>query len=99
MIFTNKETGEFDVTCTKCGEVESFDTGGVFADLLKELKANNWKTYKEGEDWCHSCPACFEEWKAEKYGKKESEKKDPRQGEFDFMKSPMKKKSEGDVPF
>lgn len=44
-------------SCPDSFESESSD----FNTALADAKADGWRAYLVGNDWCHACPACRED--------------------------------------
>ena len=61
---TERQGGVLVFSCDKCPETYDATTG-VWADAWQEAKSLGWRSYKTGTEWCHSCPDCIEEWKAQ----------------------------------
>lgn len=52
-----RQHGEIVVECDTCDATLATDTAD-FDEARDLLKAERWRTYKEGDVWCHACPGC-----------------------------------------
>jgi len=58
-----KENGVLVISCDSCSAQDESETDD-WKDAWSSWKEEGWRSFKNGEDeWEHSCPACFEEWK------------------------------------
>jgi hypothetical protein len=49
--------GDIAFECDRCGR--ELDTGtDEWIEALVELRSNEWKSRKVGEEWTHLCPDC-----------------------------------------
>jgi len=55
------DAGTFDVECDGCGDVETFDVGGDWSELMSEMKDVGWTKEKVDDEWEHYCPTCSAE--------------------------------------
>lgn len=58
-----RDKGELVAECENCGAEEyggTLDPSSQddFRQFVADLKAQGWRVYKDGEDWCHDCPTC-----------------------------------------
>lgn len=51
-----REGRQVTFCCDTCPEVS--ETGDDFHELLAEAKAEGWRVFKVGDEWCHACPDC-----------------------------------------
>lgn len=61
--------GAFTIMCDNCSneiEVEA----NAWCDMIDEIKAEGWRTYKNGDHWLQKCPVCVREWAKTNAGKK-----------------------------
>lgn len=49
--------GKIQFECEGCSEVLDTDTPD-FDEARETMKQENWRAYKFGEVWNHSCPEC-----------------------------------------
>lgn len=58
-----KQSGVLVIHCDSCSEEEEADVDD-WTDAWSEWKRNGWRSYKMGDEWRHSCPACVADWKS-----------------------------------
>lgn len=61
--------GDIVFECDSCPESLETETDD-FQEAKAELQRAGWKTYNQGGEWCHSCPACLEDFKAKQRDKR-----------------------------
>jgi len=56
----DKQHGKFIVVCDDCGEEYEPDAT-EFADIVEEIKNQEWTIRKRGQKWEHYCEQCSQE--------------------------------------
>lgn len=55
-----KTAGEFVCECSECGTEEYGGIQDDFKKFVSEIKDLGWRIKKEGEEWIHLCPGCYD---------------------------------------
>ena len=54
----DRDYNEFEITCDLCGNSEGYHHCNSFADGIKMAKSQDWRVFKNGDEWEHHCPMC-----------------------------------------
>jgi hypothetical protein len=53
----------FEVECFTCGEIQEFQVGSNWDELLSEMYLCGWRFTRTDGDWNHYCPLCVEKYR------------------------------------